>query len=161
MSDYGLFITPEGLIDIKFSLGDVVPDDGLETAVLISLFSDARATDDMLAAIDRDGDLRGYWGDVPGTAENGPIGDSTGSLLWVIKRAKQLNQTRADAQFYARQSLQWLIDDGIASSVRVETSYPTRGVMLLDIAIYRPQSANPVVFRYNYEWNAQIIKVAN
>lgn len=156
MSDYGLFLDEDGIIDMAFIPGDVAADDGLETAVLISLFSDARATDDLIPAIDQDGDLRGFWGDV-----RSPVpGDSTGSLLWTIRRAKQLSRTLAAAKGYAQASLQWLIDDKVASSVVVNATYPQRDWMLLEVFIYRPQSANPVVFRYNLQWSSQILKVA-
>lgn len=110
----------------------------------------------MIPAIDRDGDLRGYWGDVRPAAP----GDETGSLLWVLKRSKQLNQTLADAREYAKRSLQWLVTDGVAQSVTVNTSYPKRGWMLLEVIIYRPQSANPVTFRYAYAWASQLLKVS-
>lgn len=156
MSDYGLFLDVDGLIDMAFVPGDVAADAGLETAVLVSLFSDARATEDMIPTIDRDGDLRGYWGDVRGTAP----GDSTGSLLWTIRRAKQLSRTLADAKGYAEAALRWMVEDQVASSVVVNASYPQLGWMLLEVLIYRPQSSNPVVFRYNYQWSSQILKVA-
>jgi len=152
MSDYGLFLA-DGLIDMRLLAGDIAADDGLETSVLISLFSDARATDDLLAAIDRDGDLRGFWGDLDSD-------HNTGSLLWTIKRAKQLTSILERARRYAQSSLQWLIEDAIAKRVEVATSYPQRGWMLIEVFIYRPGNSNPVSYRYNYEWQAQIIKVA-
>lgn len=152
MSDYGLFIE-DGLIDISLMIGDIAADDGLETSVLISLFSDARATEDMLAIIDRDGDLRGYWGDI-GQADN------TGSLLWTLKRSKQLERTLAAAREYCEVALSWLIRDKVADRVVVTTEYPQRGWMAIQIDIYRPRSNNPVTYRYNYEWAAQILKVA-
>ena len=155
--DYGLFLDDNGQIDIRFLNGDVAPDNGLETAVLISLFSDSRAVEDMIPSIDRDGDLRGYWGDVRPDVP----GDETGSLLWVIKRAKQLTKTLADAREYAQRSLKWLVEDGVAESVTVNTNYPDRGWMLLEVIIYRPQTANPVIFRYAYAWASQLLKVAS
>lgn len=155
MSDYGLFLDDMGQIDIQFANGDVSSDDGLETAVLISLFSDARAEPDLIPATDRDGDFRGFWGDITGTLP----GDSTGSLLWTIRRAKQLTTTLAAAQAYAKASLRWLIDDRIATRVEVVCTYPRRSWMLIEVFIYRPESSNPVSFRYNYEWSAQLLKV--
>lgn len=154
MSDYGLFIEG-GLIDISLMIGDVAADDGLETAVLISLFSDARASQDMIAEFDRDGDLRGYWGDLDNPA------DETGSLLWVLKREKQLSRTLASAREYCERALAWLIEDKVADRVVVATEYPQRGWMAIQIDIYRPRSNNPVTYRYNYEWAAQILKVAS
>lgn len=156
MSDLGLFLDERGIIDMAFTVGDIAPDDGLETAVLISLFADARATEDLIDPIDRDGDLRGYWGDV----QSQVAGDSTGSLLWTVRRAKQLTRTLAKVKEYAEASLKWMLDDAVADSVTVTATYPRLGWMLLEVFIYRPGSSNPVVFRYNYQWNAQVLKVA-
>lgn len=154
MSDYGLFLDTDGLIDIAFVPGDVAADDGLETAILISLFSDARASDELIEALDKDGDLRGYWGDFE-------TEDQTGSLIWTVKRAKQLQRVLAQVRSYAMNSLQWLIDDKVAESVVVNTSYPAIGWMLIEVFIYRPGSKNPVSYRYNYQWNAQQIKAVS
>lgn len=154
MSDYGLFLGDE-IIDMSLSPGDIDADDGLQTAVLISLFSDARATQEMLDQIDNDGDLRGFWGDIT------IPGDSTGSLLWTIKRAKQLTSTLAKARGFCQEALRWMIDDKIAEKVEVFTSYlgPASGVMIIEINIYRPGTKNPVQYRFNYEWSAQLLKV--
>lgn len=154
MIDYGLFVG-EQTIDMVLVTGDIVGDDGLETSVIISLFSDARASSDMLDPIDNDGDLRGFWGDVTQPE------DSTGSLLWTIKRAKQLTSTLAKARGYCQDALRWMIEDKIADRVDVRTSYlaPASGVMIIEIDIYRPGSANPVLYRYGYEWSAQLLKV--
>lgn len=153
MSDYGLFII-DGLIDAGFVVGDIAEDNGLETAVLISLFADARATPDLLDPIDQDGDLRGFWGDIA------IPGDSTGSLLWTLKRAKQLQSTLAQARGYCKTALQWLIDDAVADLVDVQCEFIKRGWLGIQVDIYRPGSANPVSYRYNYEWQTQLMKVA-
>ncbi len=154
MSDYGLFIR-DTIIDMVLVPGDISGDEGLETSVIISLFSDARATQDMIDAIDKDGDLRGFWGDV--TRPD----DSTGSLLWTLKRSKQLTSTLAKAQGYCQSALKWLIDDKVADRVDVRSRYlaPASGVMVIEVDIYRPGSANPVQYRYGYEWAAQLLKV--
>lgn len=154
MSDYGLFLDSDGLIDIAFVAGDVAIDDGLETAVLISLFADSRATDDTIEAIDKDGDLRGYWADF-GTEDN------TGSLLWTVKRAKQLQRVLAQVRSYAMSALEWMIVDRVADTIEVTTSYPAIGWMKVEVFIYRPGSKNPVVYRYNYQWNAQQLKAVS
>jgi phage gp46-like protein len=151
MTDFALELY-DGQIDVGFTVGDIAADDGLETAVLISLFSDARATEDMIDPIDRDGDLRGYWADLDPS-------DETGSRLWTIRRAKQLQSILARARGYAAESLRWLIDDKVAERVEVQTSYPARGWMLIEVFIYRPGSSNPVAFRFNYQWAAQLLKV--
>jgi phage gp46-like protein len=78
---------------------------GLTRAVIISLFTWRRAaTDDPV-----DDDERfGWWGDsYPTTAD-----DRIGSRLWLLRRVKLTAQTQRDAEFYAREALQWLLDDG-------------------------------------------------
>lgn len=78
--------------------------DDLQTAVLISLF-----TDRLALPIDPtpDGDRRGWWGDDP----KYPIG----SRLWLLDRVKGPQDVPQRAQDYAAEALQWLIDDGVVA----------------------------------------------
>lgn len=85
--------------------------DPLIAAILISLFSDARLPDGVAADSLKD-DPRGWWGDALD-------GDSTGSLLWLLARTKKTQETLRSAEDYARQSLRWLVDDGIAETLTV------------------------------------------
>ena len=74
-------------------------------AVTISLYTWRRAeTDDPV-----DDDERfGWWGDsYPPIAD-----DRIGSRLWLLRRVKLTPQTQRDAEAYAREALQWLLDDG-------------------------------------------------
>lgn len=77
----------------------------LVRAVVISLFTWRRAaTDDPLD----DDERYGWWGDsYPSIAD-----DRIGSRLWLLRRVKLTTDTRRDAEFYAREALAWLIDDG-------------------------------------------------
>jgi phage gp46-like protein len=106
-------------------------DDGsLRSAVLISLFSDARAkADDRLP--DDSGDRRGW----PGDAMADVAGDRIGSRLWLLRREKQTEETRRRAAEYAREALLWLIDDGLAASIEIEASWLGRGILGLRAAI--------------------------
>lgn len=74
-------------------------------AVTISLYTWRRAeTDDPV-----DDDERfGWWGD-----SYPPITDDRiGSRLWLLRRVKLTPQTQRDAEAYAQEALQWLLDDG-------------------------------------------------
>lgn len=74
-------------------------------AVTISLYTWRRAeTDDPV-----DDDERfGWWGD-----SYPPITDDRiGSRLWLLRRVKLTPQTQRDAEAYAHEALQWLLDDG-------------------------------------------------
>lgn len=83
-------------------------------AVVISLFTWRRAaTDDPL-----DDDERfGWWGDSYPTIAD----DRIGSRLWLLRRVKLTTDTQRDAEFYAREALQWMLDDGQVLVVDVIT----------------------------------------
>lgn len=126
MTDLRLAMTPDGP-DFLFA-SDLVRDEGLATAVLISLFTDRRAEDS--DPVD-DGDRRGWWADA---FSDRPCG----SRLWLLAREKQTSATMRRAREYAEEALAWLVSDRIASSVRVAASAPRDGVLALEIFIGRP-----------------------
>lgn len=134
---------------------DLERDDGLETGVIISLFTDRRATVEQIPSEYPQDDLRGYWGDIT----NASATDQTGSLLWLLAREKELPQTLSRAEQYCRDALAWMVDDLVATRIEVTASFYSRGVMLLVIDIYRP-TGQVVRYRYNYEWSAQAGKRA-
>lgn len=86
----------------------------LTRAVEISLFTWRRAADD--DALDDD-QRYGWWGDSFPTVAD----DRIGSRLWLLRRVKLTRQTQLDAEFYAREALQWLIDDGHCNAVEIIT----------------------------------------
>jgi phage gp46-like protein len=123
-------------------------DDGLETAVIISLFTDRRAeADDELPAGD---DRRGWWGDALAEVE----GDRIGSRLWLLSREKQLPQVLARAREYALEALQWLIEDGVASAVDVTAEIVRQGVLGLSVEIRRAGKP-PVRYRFEQFWKGK------
>lgn len=155
MADIALTFTDFGGGDLVLRGQDLLRDDGLESAVLLSLFTDRRATPEQLRADDDPSDLRGYWGDVAPSVE----GDTTGSMLWLLKREKQSDETLSRARQYAADALAWLSDDKIASAVTVATSYVAPGMMRIDVTIARP-TGSKANYRYDYEWAAQAAKRA-
>ena len=59
----------------------------------------------------------GWWGDsYPSVAD-----DRIGSRLWLLRRVKLTAGTQRDAEFYANEALQWLLDDGQVLEVDVLT----------------------------------------
>lgn len=106
------------------------PDAGLETAVVLSLFTDSRATDaDELPVGETD--PRGWWGDVAAPVP----GDLFGSRLWLLNREKQTQETLNRARTYAEEALGWLIEDAIATAVLVEAEWVARGILGLGVTI--------------------------
>ena len=127
---------------------DLLRDPGLETAVLISLFSDQRAAEEDKLP-DREDTRRGWWGD--------SLTDSNiGSKLWLLSRAKISDGTKANLEQYSREALQWLIDDGVADSV-IATS-TRNGLYRIDttVEIKKLDNSN-VFFNYFLNWKYQII----
>lgn len=84
----------------------------LTRSVLVSLFTWRRAADDDVLD---DEERFGWWGDSFPTVAD----DRIGSRLWLLRRVKLTRQTQLDAEFYARQALQWLIDDGHCRAIEV------------------------------------------
>jgi len=132
--------------DVAMGPADLVADEGLDTAVLLSLFLDRRADADDGVPLDKD--PRGWWGDSFATV----AGDRIGSKLWLLSREKQLATVAQRAQTYAAEALAWLIDDGVASDVDVQAIFVAPGRLTLAIAITRPQ-APPFNRQYQYVWS--------
>jgi phage gp46-like protein len=108
--------------------GALAGDDALQTAVVLSLFTDARARPDDGA----EGDRRGWLGDAFAPE------DRYGSRLWLLKREKQTEETRRRAEDYANEALAWLVDAALATDVSVTAEWVARGVLGLAVRIATP-----------------------
>ncbi|WP_242183073.1 phage GP46 family protein [Sphingomonas sp. CARO-RG-8B-R24-01] len=110
----------------------------IETAVLISVFTDAAAGPDD-AIPDGSNDPRGWWGD-----------PSMGSKVWLLQRAKRTTGTLQLAKAYLRDALAWLIADQVAASVDISAEW--QGTRLAcAIAVTRP-SGDAVTVAFEYAW---------
>lgn len=125
--------------DIAMNGPDLLADDGLNTAIILSLLTDrVAAPGDILpdpASLDR----RGWWAD----AFLPPVGgkpDFMGSRLWLLRRAVQNNETLIRAKHYAAEALQWLLDDGVAGALDITPSYPAMGRMLITVSLMQAGS---------------------
>lgn len=123
---------------------DLLKEDGIETAILVSLFTDKRVRVDELPI--NETDRAGWWGDMFPDEE----GDEIGSKLWLLAREKQTPETLIRYQEYANEALQWLVSDGLAQSVNVVASYPEREIVFLEVTIQKPQGR--VTYKYSFNW---------
>lgn len=143
-NDIALFWAEFGA-DIRSQNGDILPEGELTTAVILSLFCDARAREDDVIP-DGTKNVRGWWADtvapLPTTGinlrEDTLSGDRLGSRLWLLHREKQLPEVLRRAKDYAEEALQWLITDGEARAVKVTPSIIRQGWLGLDIEITLP-----------------------
>lgn len=118
-----------GTGDWSLAVGDLQTGQDLETACLVSLFSDRLATPDFVPT-DGTTDRRGWWAD--------PYNDlPIGSNLWQLDRAKKTRDTLGLARRYSQDALAWLVTDGLASSVLVDTRWLGNeiGSTMLGIAV--------------------------
>jgi len=133
---------------------DLMSDGGLETAVLVSLFTDRRAREDDELPDSNNLDRRGWWGDL-GVPE--VEGDQIGSRLWLLGREKTQESVLVRAKKYAEEALRWMIEDGIAKTIEVETerqSTPGTDWLVLAVRIYKPDGA-VTPLKYEFQWSAQ------
>lgn len=131
------------VFDLAIVDGDLATDTSLETAVLLSLYTDRRALDEDVLP-DEGSDRRGWWCDAYSDRPHG-------SRLWLLSREKELEEVLRRAEDYAREALAWVIKDGIASSVDVEAIHLRRGVLQLIVGIQR-SSSTVLETRYEYVW---------
>jgi phage gp46-like protein len=154
MTDIAFFYSEATMTaDFGLEAGELSLDAGLRSAVVISLFTDRRAEPDDRLPDGAGGDRRGWWGDLaPPTVGGVPMdGDRIGSRLWLLSREKQVQEVLNRAREYAAEALQWLIDDGIAQDVEIETSFDRPGLLALLVTITRPPG-DAVEFRFSTTW---------
>ncbi len=122
------------LADLVIQDGDLLADEGLETAVLISLFTDREAEP---GDVEPGEDRRGWWGD----ALNDNPQDRIGSRLWLLARETLSDATLRRAEDYSKEALQWMIEDGVAEAVNVTASIIQANddqLMALAVEIVKP-----------------------
>lgn len=153
MSDIGLFIIEREpghpVLDIDITSTGIAADDGLETAVFISLFSDQRVSVEELP--DFVDEQRGWWGDLLSDVQD----DKIGSKLWLLTREKTTVQTLQRFIDYSKDALQWMIDDGVADEILVDAEYLRRDTIKVTIQINKPDGLNEL---FELVWNGQEVK---
>ena len=110
---------------------DLLADTGLQTAVLVSLFSDRRVREEELPS--GVSTRRGWWGD-----RLADDNDQIGSKLWLLRREKQTAQVLVRAEGYCREALAWMLSDDVATALDVAVTYTRRAWMLIRITIVLP-----------------------
>jgi phage gp46-like protein len=116
----------------------------IETAILISLFSDRTALPD--DELPDEGTVRGWWAD---TYRRFPIG----SRLWLLWRSKQTEIVRLKVEEYGREALHWLVEIGAVRSVTVGAEWVERGFLVMTIGVEKP-GGDREVWQYRLAWGA-------
>ena len=148
MSDIGIFIN-NSCFDLDILNDDIRPDDGLETSIIISLFTDKRVDDDSLPI--GESSKRGWWGDALALNDL----DQIGSRLWTLDRSKINNETLRRSEELAKESLEWMIEDQIASEIKIISEYNDDKHLIMNISVSRPNRDDE---KFSILWNSQEIR---
>lgn len=127
-----------GQADIILEGDALLMDGGLISAILVSLFSDARAPEE--SGLSKS-DPRGWWPD--------SVGDRHGSLLWLLQREKITAETLAKAKVWTATALAWLVEEGIAERVEVEVERQELDRVAIGVKLYRSDGR-----RWNHLWDS-------
>lgn len=132
--------------DWQLSGGDLATGSDLQTAILLSVFTDAMAAPDDVIP-DGTGDPRGWWGDQFDPTH--PIG----SKLWLLDREKQTQTVLNRALSYISDALQWLIDDGVVGRFDIQCEWVRESFLGARIVAYAPTGAQLHAGQYLWAWN--------
>ena len=121
--------------------GDISTVESLDTAILMSVLDEVRATSSEIPESNR---RRGWIG-------NETITDfEQGSKAWLFSQERLTGSVLAELGVVVRNGLQWLVDDGIAVNVAVEQPFLRGGKVCVYINLFRDGS--PVDRRYYELW---------
>ncbi|ARF52792.1 phage GP46 family protein [Pantoea stewartii] len=142
MTDIKTIWYPEsGGGDWQEAVGDLDSGSDVDTAVYISLFSDRQARSD--DSIDGD-DRKGWWGDLDADYQ-------IGSRIWLLRRQRLTTTVANSAASYAKEALQWLIDDGVLDSVSVSTQIVYPRSLFMTITCQKPDGTSTSA-KYGWVW---------
>jgi phage gp46-like protein len=123
--------TDAGYYDISFTDGDLTKLQGFDTAIYISIFTDARASETQIEQPER---RRGWIGNLGNAIE-------IGSLNWLYEQARLINATANGLADTTRTCLKWLVDFEYATSVTVTPVRSGANTLDADIRIAHPDGS--------------------
>lgn len=140
--------------DVDLNGLDLLGDDGLETAVVISLGTD-RLAEDGDRIPDGSDDRRGWWGDTYADV----VGDKIGTRSWLLGDAVTVQQVLQNQELFIKEALQWMIADNIARAVDVTIEAVQVGVsssywLTAQVKIHRPNK-QPFNYRFKSFWEGK------
>lgn len=139
--------------DLLFENNDLTMDSGLNTAVIVSLFTDRRADkNDILPDFDSK-DRRGWWGDLTTDFPN----DKIGSRVWLLERSKTLPEVLEKVKVYCFEALQWMIDDGVVAKIEVEVERQgsvETPILAWLVRLFK-NDGKELSLRFDRQWEAQ------
>lgn len=118
--------------DISFTNGDFSLTYGLDTALLLSIFCEVRASSSEVPMPEM---RRGWWGNTVSGFDNYEMG----SKIWELEQARRDNVTLGLLKTYTINCLQWLVEDNLTKQINADTSFIVGGIRI-DVDILISQS---------------------
>ena len=134
MLDIELVQQPDLSYDIEFENGDFKIDDGLETALIVSILSDRRASESQVFQPEL---RRGWIGDLVTTLP----GYKLGSHIWLSEQARVTQETLSTIQDSAEKSLNWMLSASLILKVEAKATITSKDNILLTITITSPDGS--------------------
>lgn len=144
MQDVLIQANSDGLYDLVVDGNLFASAGGFETAIPVSLFTDARAP---AALVSEPQYRRGWIGNLMTAATMRQLG----SILWVLDQTRITQETLNVARLAAQDAFQWMLDDGIALGVLVNVTRASQVGIIITIQI---TDTSNVVSRYQTLWRA-------
>lgn len=117
-------VLENGSFDVVIESGDFKNEPGFDTAILVSLFTDARADETQVLLPEN---RRGWIGNLVSEVPDRQLG----GYLWLTEQRRLNQDTVNEVIDYARKSLEWLVEDNAAIKIEVTGEiYPLRGIGL-------------------------------
>ncbi len=127
MIDVKLIKDDQGGYDIGVEDGDLTHEDGFDTAIITSWFTDARAPESKVIIPEN---RRGWPGDVVSPVENRNLG----GLIWLVEQRRLIQNTLNEIIDYGQKALNWFVEDEVAKKVIVTgVIVPRMGIALLGV----------------------------
>jgi phage gp46-like protein len=144
MQDVLIRANSDGLYDFVIEGNKFASAGGFETAIPVSLFTDARAP---AALVAEPQNRRGWIGNLMTASTMRQLG----SILWALDQTRITQETLNLARLEAQSAFQWMLDDGVALGVLVDMSRTASGAITITIRI---TDTSNVVSRYQTLWRA-------
>ena len=149
--DVGFFDVGGACPDLVIENGDLKADNGLETAALISLFSNKRVRLEQLPPGQED--QQGWWADLISE----PQGDQIGSTFWRLESIGKINdRTPVEFENLLIDAFQWMLDDGVAAEVTASAERIGTDRLEGTVEIKKLEGEN---IPFKFVWDGQRLKL--
>lgn len=149
--DVGFFDVGGHCPDLVIENGDLKADNGLETAALISVFSDKRVSLEELPS--GHSDRRGWWADLISS----PQSDQIGSKLWRIEASgKIVTQSTVELESVLLDAFNWMTEDGLATEIVSSAERTDTNEITGSVVITKPNGED---IPLSFVWDGQRLKL--